>query len=72
MKIFYIMGIAVSMLILNGCFKTETPKCSDTQVTVMVKKIYADHMKETSSNNIFAQVLIATVPKSIRLIHPEP
>lgn len=65
MKISYMVGMAASMMLLNGCFKTEAPKCSSDQVVEMAKDIYVNHMKDLESNNIFAQVFLTTVPKKI-------
>ncbi len=57
--------MALGMLILNGCFNTEAPKCSDEKIEKMVKEIYADHVKTLSTENILAQLLLVTVPKKI-------
>lgn len=59
------MGMAASIFMLNGCFKTEAPKCSSESVTGLVQEIYEKHMKSMEEENIFAQVLLGTVPKKI-------
>ena len=67
-KRLYIVSMAASMLMLNGCFKTEAPQCSSEEVTGMVQQIYGKHMKDMGEDNILAQVLFATVPKKISKI----
>ena len=56
-----------AMFTLNGCFKTEAPKCSSPDVKNTLKGLYAQQMKK-SEQNIFMQVMMTSVPKTMTKI----
>ncbi len=68
MKKIYMLALMLAIITLTGCVKTEAPKCSDSEVESTLKKIYTQQMEKTSAN-MLAQVLLASVPKTISEIN---
>ncbi len=64
MKIVTIATACTLMLMLSGCFKSEAPKCSDTDVKGVVQDLYKDSLQKLS-NNPMAAIFMGALPKEI-------
>ncbi len=67
MKKIYLLTPLIAMFALTGCFKSEAPKCSDTEVKKTLKKLYAQKMIEMKGN-VLTMFFTAAVPKTITSI----
>jgi hypothetical protein len=66
MKTLIATTLLASTLLLTGCFNTDAPKCSDKEVTDLVKNIYSDWVNNAEqSQNPMLAMFLNNLPKNI-------
>ena len=66
MKTIITSTLLASSLLLTGCFNTDTPKCSDAEVTGLVQEIYTGWVKNVeNAQNPMLAMFLKNLPQKI-------